>query len=174
MTDENLRSSPWSPRTLLTVGLLVAVAFMAGFLWQWIEARDARAERDEVRLELTFEELENRLASAVIQVDAGSYESARELMSRFFTGLQENVGRAPSDARRELDQLLARRDAVITALSRGDPASGDILTRMYTRYQVAMGGPEVGIPIPAPRARDTVPAPAARGDTAAAAPSTGG
>lgn len=157
MTDETPRRGPWSPRNILIVGGLVVVAFLAGFGWQWVEARQARAERDEARLELGFQELENELASAVIQAENESFESSRELMSRFFTGLQSSIERAPADARRELEQLLARRDAVITALSRSDPASNDLLTRMYTRYQVAMGGPEVGIPIPAPRSVDTIP-----------------
>ncbi|MGD2071704.1 MAG: hypothetical protein PVI57_23770 [Gemmatimonadota bacterium] len=157
MTDETPRRGPWSPRNILIVGGLLVVAFLAGFVWQWVEARQARTERDEARLELTFQELENQLASAVIQAENESFESSRELMSRFFTGLQSNIGQAPTDARRELEQLLARRDAVITAVSRSDPASTDLLTRMYTRYQVAMGGPEVGIPIPAPRSVDTVP-----------------
>lgn len=159
----------WSARSLLLAALVVAIAFLSGFLWQYVEAREARAERDELRRELTFEELESRLAAAVIQAENDGYEGARELMSRFFTGLQSNVEEAPAGTRDELDRILARRDAVITELSRADPASKETLTRIFTRYQVAMGGPEVGIPIRRPRPADTLPV-----DTGEVGPPDGG
>ena len=160
MNDDRSTTPPPKPRNLRNIGIaaaLVVVAFSAGFAWQWTEARQARQERDELATRLVFEELENELASAVIQTANDSHEGARELMSRFFTGLQSELDRAPAEARTALAQILSRRDAVITALSRADPSSEALVTRIYMRYQVATGGPSVGIPIPPPRAGDTAP-----------------
>lgn len=155
MTDENLRPSVWSPRNLLIGGTLLAVAFLTGFLWQWTAANSARDERDELQRQLTFAELENDLAAAVIQAEQGSYEGARQLMSGFFTQLEGNVSDAPADATTDLRQIQSRRDVVITGLSRSDPESANLLTRIYMRYQSAMGGPDIGTPIPSPEGIDS-------------------
>lgn len=150
MTDENLRDQKASPRNLLIVAILVALAFSIGFLWQFLAAREARTELASVRTELTQEELGALLASAVIQVDNGGYENARQIMSEFFGGLRENLADASPAVRAEFEALLGRRDDVITALSRSDPAADRLLTRMYVRYQVATDGPGRGLPLPEP------------------------
>lgn len=144
-----------SPRTLLIGGVLVLVAFGAGFLWQHLEARAARAELDEVRRELMFEQMGNRLATALIQAEGGAYEPAREQMSSFFTELDEHMGEADLGARQDLQEILRERDAVITALSRSAPESRQMLARLFTRYQVIRGGPEGTVPLPSPEQADT-------------------
>lgn len=149
-----------------------ALGFLVGFGWQGLEARGYRIERDEAVRELEFQRLATTLASAIIQADRGSYESARELTSRFFTGLQSTVDRVEQpQATAELGDILARRDAVITALSRSDPSSEDELTRMFVRYQVATGGDDIGLAVPAIE-MDGAPAP--MGDTSRGAASGGG
>lgn len=136
-------------RQVLFIVAGAALGFLVGFGWQWFEARGYRIERDEAVRELEFQRLATTLASAVIEADRGSYEGARELSSRFFTGLQTSVGLAEPQTAAELRDILTRRDAVITALSRSDPASEDVLTRMFVRYQVATGGEEIGLAVPA-------------------------
>lgn len=158
-------------RLAITVGA-VLLAFLVGFGWQWVEARGYRGERDEAVRELELQRLATTLASAIIQADRGSYESARELASRFFTGLQATVDRVEQpQATAELGDILGRRDAVITALSRSDPSSEDELTRMFVRYQVATGGDDIGLAVPAIE-MDGAPAP--MGDTSRGAASGGG
>lgn len=158
MTDANLRKKPWSPRSLLIMAVLIAVAFSAGFLWQFVEARSARAERDELRREVALQALSVQLAAGVIQAGVGSYEEARVLMSDFFTDLQDDMESAPAEATGDLRAILSQRDTVITALSRSDPEANELLRRIFARYQTATGGPGAGIAIPAPRTTDTPPA----------------
>lgn len=150
MTDANLRDRKASPRNLLTVAILLVAAFLVGFVWQYFEAREARNERDAVTAELTWEELGGMLASAVIQVHNGGYDNARQIMSEFFDGLQENLEGAPEASREEFRAIMERRDDVITALSRSEPAAERLLTRMYVRYRVVTAGPERGLPLPEP------------------------
>lgn len=174
MTDANLRNRRWTPRAILTVAILLAASFTGGFLWQYIEARTARGEVTELQEELDFQRMATTLAAAVIQAENQGYEGARELMSRFFTDLQARIDEAEPEVRSDLEALLSRRDAVITALSRSQPGSAADLTRMFVRFRVALGGPEVGIPLPpiqtseTPVPEGTEPAvpPAAGADTA--------
>lgn len=138
-------------RFILGAGVAVVVAFLAGFGWQFLEARSARAERDALRTELAFQELATTLASATIQAEYGSYDGARELMSRFYTGLQEHREEAPAEAMQELGRILESRDAVITSLSRAEEGSRATLARLFVRYQSIFGGPDRALPLPPPR-----------------------
>ena len=74
----------------------------------------------------------------------------------------------PDSVRPQMNELLARRDAMITALSRNDTQSGPQLAQMLRRYRTAFGepvGPGSSIaPAPAtPPGSDTA-------DTAAGSP----
>ena len=112
----------------------VLVLFIALLAWQLVAAHQARQERDEVELELTLQRMATDLAMAAIEANYGSYEGARELTSSFFTRLQQNAGRLPPEGRETANAILVRRDEVITSLSRRDPESPEILTRMFFRY----------------------------------------
>lgn len=160
-----------SARFLLVVGLLVAAAFGIGFGWQYLEARSARTERDALQAELAFQELATTLAAATIQAEYGGYEGARELMSRFFTTLQDHLGRAPAQTRNELAAILETRDAVITSLSRSEEASRTRLARLFVHYQTVLGGPEGALPLPEPGVVDR---PDTTGGGASEPPDSGG
>lgn len=127
----------------------VLVAFFAGFLWQYMRAVSARNELRETRRALTFEQLEATLGAATIEALEGRHEAARQLASSFFAGLQQNVGQAPAAAQNELTAILGDRDAVITALARGDPQSGPALAQLYRRYRGATAEGPPAEPTPA-------------------------
>lgn len=134
------------------------------FGWQFFRAYQAGQERDEIEHQLTFQRMATDLALATIEASYGSYEGARELASSFYTRLQDNVQRAPPEGQEQIQSLLEQRDAVITALSRRDPASSEILARMFLRYRRAIGEPERAQIIPAPSRE--APPPDTAGDTA--------
>lgn len=139
-------------RRVFQVAGAAAVLFVLLFGWQLFEAQQARQERDEVAAELVFQRMATDLALAVIEASYGSYESARGLTSSFFTRLQENAERGPAEGRARIQSILQRRDAVITALSRSDPESPDILARMLFQYRTAIGEPARSELAPAPGA----------------------
>jgi hypothetical protein len=129
---------------IVTVG--VVAAFLGGALWQFVQAREARLERDTARQELVaveqqraLEQLEASLALATVAAQFGDFESSRRLASDFFGKLQDEVGRVPEVVRPGLNEILARRDGVITVLSRAEPESALELAALLTALQEALG-----------------------------------
>lgn len=130
----------------------VLLAFLVGFGWQSIRASRIGDELERTERALAFTGLEATLGAAAIDAQRGSFEASRQSASDFFTGLQTSIDRAPAAAREELRAILAERDVTITMLSRGDPQSGDQLSRMFLRYRFALGrhvsSPPASAPVP--------------------------
>lgn len=135
---------------LLVVAVLLAFALGAG--WQYLRANRAEQTLGDARRELIFTRLEATLGAAAIEAQRGNHEIARQLTSDFFTGLQNDLGRAPAAGQDALRTTLTRRDAVITMLSRGDPEAASVLTRMFVQYRLTLRGPESATPMAAPAA----------------------
>ncbi|MGH7482945.1 MAG: hypothetical protein ACRELV_12390, partial [Longimicrobiales bacterium] len=131
----------------LWMAAAIVVAFLAGFLWQYMVASGAQAELASTQRQLTFQRLESTLAAAAIAAHRGTFESARRLASDFYTGLQQSAGGAPTEASDELRAILAERDATITLLSRSDPRASEVLDQQYVRLRIAIGGPERAMPL---------------------------
>ena len=167
-------TAPTRSRTLLYVGIAVVVVFIAAMLWQLLQTRRVEGRLAEVRQELEVARLEATLGAATIEAQQGSYELARQLSSRFFGGLQERLAGATPEQRATFDAILAQRDATITMLSRGDPQSASILSRMFTQLRTALYGPERLDPMPAPASAPAGPPPAAESGTAAPAGDSAG
>jgi hypothetical protein len=144
--------------------LIAAAAAIAGFaigaLWQYANARGYSQRLDRTEHALRFKQLESLLGAATIEAQRGSFEIGRQLASEFFSGLQQSLSAAEPDERQAFQEILNRRDGMITALSRGDPQSGPMLAQIFTRYRIARGepvGPTADLNSP--------PAPAAPQDT---------
>ncbi len=158
-------------RFWLIVVAAVLVAFLAGYAWQRIRANNIEDSLEETRRALLLARMESTLGAAAIEAMSGSYEIARQQASQFFTELQATLDSVPPDGRpQELSQLLTRRDALITALSRNDVQSGPQLAQMFRSYRSALGeqiGPTQRItPAPAPPPTDTAPVDTLAADTA--------
>lgn len=135
------------------------VAFALGALWQYSSARSYASELAATDRALGFQRLEATLGAATIEAQRGSYEISRQLASDFFSGLQAEIGRADGERRLAFQEILQRRDAMITSLSRSDPQSGAMLAQLFVRYRIAMGepvGPTDGTAAP-PTPADTQP-----------------
>lgn len=128
-------------KTILIAAAAALVGFAIGALWQWTSARAYAGRFAVTEREYTFQRLEATLGAATIEAQRGGYEIARQLASEFFTGLQQNIDRAEPAQLAVLREILAQRDAMITALSRSDPQSGSMLAQLFVRYRVARGEP---------------------------------
>jgi hypothetical protein len=148
-------------RVALYVAAGVVAGFLVGFLWQYALATSARSRLAAVEHEHAFQQLEGTLAVATIEAQRGSYEIARQFASDFFSGLQTQAQRVPAPARAEIGDILARRDDMITALSRNDPQAAPMLAQLFVRYRGAFGrpvGPEATTrPSPLPPAEPVGP-----------------
>jgi len=130
-------------RRFVTNTALLIVAFMLGFVPMWILFRDSSSRLSAAMHELNLARAQSALTSAVVDVQRGDYEPAREAISTFFSSLRAETdsGAASilSPAQREAVQpLFDRRDEIITMLARSDPASLAQLSDLYVSYRVIM------------------------------------
>lgn len=113
--------------------------FLLGFAPMWFRTTRAIEQRNAAQRGVRLAQLQNTVAAAVIEVQRGQYEPARQLTSDFYTNLRRQVdgnsGSVFTSSQREgLRSLLAERDELITLLARSDPAATDRLFVVYSTY----------------------------------------
>ena len=119
--------------------------FLLGFVQMWFKTTGAVEQRDAAQRGVRLAQLQNTLAAAVIDVQRGQYEPARQLTSDFYTNLRRQVDGTASlftpSQREALRSLLTERDELITLLARRDPAATDRLFNVYSTYnKLAING----------------------------------
>jgi hypothetical protein len=128
---------PWK-RVALYATLAIGF-FLLGFVPTQLKVADAIEQRDAAQRAVRLAQLQNSLATAMIDVQRGKYEPARQLTSDFYTNLRRQVDAdraslfTPSQ-RETLKSLLAERDELVTLLARSDPAATERLFAVYSRY----------------------------------------
>jgi len=128
---------PWK-RVALSASIALGF-FLLGFVPVWVKTTRAIEQRDAAQRGVRLAQLQNTLAAAVIDVQRGQYEPARQLTSDFYTNLRRQLDSdngflfAPSQ-RDGLRLLLTERDELITLLARSDPAVIDRLFSVYSTY----------------------------------------
>jgi hypothetical protein len=157
MPDSPATPARSGSRWMLYLGIAIVLVFIAAMVTQYVRTQGVRDELARTRTALGVATSEATLYAAAVHAQQGRYEQARQLASRFFTGLQQRVAEAPPDARGALQAILDRRDATITLLSRADPASAGALARLATDYRTLLHGgeaaeasPPAASPIPTP------------------------
>jgi hypothetical protein len=130
-------------RRFVTHVVLLIVAFMLGFVPMWIKFRDSSSRLAAATHELNLARAQSALTSAVVDVQRGDFEPAREAISTFFSSLRAETDSEAasilSPAQREAVQpLFDRQDEIITMLARSDPASLAQLSDLYASYRVIM------------------------------------
>jgi hypothetical protein len=128
---------PWKRVALYAT--ISAGFFLLGFVPMWLKASQAIEQRDAAQRVVRLAQLHNTLATAVIDVQRGQFEPARQLTSDFYTNLRRQIdsdsGSLFTMSQREaLTSLLAERDELITLLARSDPAAIERLFKVYATY----------------------------------------
>jgi hypothetical protein len=171
-------------RTLALVAAGLVIAFLLGFVPEYVAKRHADRDLAEARQELRLSRLQGRLGAAMAEALRSNYERSRQLMAGYFSGLQDAlpaVGNPRQHA--ALAGILGQRDEMITLLSRAQPESSQRLMLLYTSMfsaidpQGALGPAVTPSPLPPPApptgaepAPRMAPAPAPPPSTAPAAP----
>ncbi|CAN5369608.1 hypothetical protein BH20ACI2_BH20ACI2_17720 [soil metagenome] len=132
-------------RKVVIVAAVLIVVFLLGLIPMWLTARDRGARLAETQRELKLAQLQNTIASGVIDARRGEYEPARQSASDFFTTLRAEIGHENDSAltqaqRAGITPLLTQRDEIITLLARNDPASAERLSDVYVAYSNAVKG----------------------------------
>ena len=153
-------------RTLALVIAGLLIAFLLGFVPEWMAKSRADRELATARTELRLARQQGRLGAALAEALRSNYERSRQLMAGYFTDLQATLP-SVTDARRRqaLNGNLSQRDEIITLLSRAQPESSQRLMLLYTssftvldpQGAVASAVTTAPPPVPAPTA---APAPA--------------
>lgn len=127
---------PWR-RVALYITLSLGF-FLLGFVPMWLKAGNAIEQRDVAQRAVRLSQLQDSLAAAMVNVQRGEYETARQTTSEFYTNLRhqlDNNGSIFTTSQREkLRPLLTERDEIITLLARSDPAAADRLFSIYSTY----------------------------------------
>lgn len=128
---------PWR-RVVLYLTLSLGF-FLLGFVPMWFKVGSAIEQRDAAQREVRLLQFQNTLGAAMVDVQRGEYEPARQLTSDFYTNLRiqidaTNASVFTSAQRETLRPFLAERDDVITLLARSDPAAADRLFAIYSSY----------------------------------------
>jgi hypothetical protein len=145
MNPDPIPSRPEPDRTgrrFLIYAIVLLVVFLAGFVPMWLKSRTCSENLFETERRLTAAEIENVLASAVINAQRGDYEPARQAASAFYTSLRTEIDKGEESAyspgrKQALPPLFASRDEIITLLARSDPASAERLSDLYVLYRGA-------------------------------------
>jgi hypothetical protein len=122
-------------RALPLVVLLLLVAFGAGFVPQWMEARQLRETLKTTSMELRLATLHRELGVASHEAQRNNFASAAESASRFFNECAQLATTEPfaGDDRTRVALLsyAAQRDEVMALLAAGDPAARERLASLY-------------------------------------------
>jgi hypothetical protein len=143
---------------IAAIAAALLIAFLIGFLWQYLRARSTDAQLRATSTELEFVRMETLLANATMAAFAGSHEVGRQWASEFFTRLQRRTATIQGEARAALEEVLAQRDGAITALSRGDARAGELLFELHDRYRQAISRPPLSLPVATPQLATPDPA----------------
>ena len=166
-------------RTLALVATGLVIAFLLGFVPEYVAKRNADRDLAAARQELRLSRLQGRLGAALAEALRSNYERSRQLMAGYFSGLQEALPAVENPRQKAaLAGILGQRDEMITLLSRAQPESSQRLMLLYTAMFSAIDaqgalGPAVTpspLPPPADSLPRTVPAPAPPPSAAPAAP----
>ena len=138
------RSSSLLQRLGLYAALMM-IAFLVGFVPMWLKARESGNNLVKTERTLALAQMQNNLASAVIDARRGEYEPARQAASQFYTSLQADIDKGDDSTltpaqRTAAQALFAGRDNIITQLARSDPASAEQLSNVYVAYRKIMRG----------------------------------
>jgi hypothetical protein len=143
--------------------VLAVVAYVAGY-WPEYQQRRAletelaavRSERDELDGQVRVARLLGQLLNVTEAVAALNFGQAQTLSSTFFDEVRGEAARTESaDVRAALEAIHQNRDAVTSALARGDADVMGTLRSMQVRLRETLGYPvaataPVVTPLPAP------------------------
>ncbi|HYC88674.1 MAG TPA: hypothetical protein VEO54_05650 [Thermoanaerobaculia bacterium] len=122
-------------RSFFFTVLLMAVAFAAGFVPQWLEARRLRETLTTTSMDLRLATLHRDLGLASHEAQRHNFASAAEIAGRFFNDCATLASKEPfSDEPRTkvaLTGYASQRDEIMALLAASDPAALERLASLY-------------------------------------------
>jgi len=128
----------------IVAAIAVIVAFLVGFVPQYVKVNRLESELRQSRQEAAGAELRDLIGFAYVQASQRNYGLAAETSSRFFNRVREVANQTQDANRRKgLEDLLTSRDSVTAALAKGDAAvMGDLQQLFVKARQVTRSSTE--------------------------------
>lgn len=128
-----------APLLFVTIPLLLAAVFFAGWLPTTLELRKTNARLRELEVELRLSNAQRRLGVAAAEARRNNFGLAATEAARFFDETQRLLGDEAFDKRPRLrtglNAYVQQRDAIMTGLSTNDPATAQLLTDLYLAFE---------------------------------------
>ena len=123
-------------------GVILAM-FLLVVVPVWWESGEITEQRDAAQRELRLSQMQNTLATAVIEAQRGEYEPARQTLNEFFNLLESQINAQGSSGlletqRENLRPLLAQREELLEQLARSDHAAVERLQNLFVSYHHAI------------------------------------
>ena len=120
---------------------VLALAFLLGFVPQYLQKRQAQRELAVSIEKLKLSELRDLAGLMLLESLRQNYGVARDYSSQYFDKLREtSEGVNNPTLKISLQKLLNDRDTVTAALSKADPASASQLQGMFAEIQTVTKG----------------------------------
>lgn len=133
--------APPPSRRIKVYGICLLAGLLIGLIPTGIRLFQVQRERTALEQQLRMANLEMNLSSAAVMARHGDYTAARDAASRFFSDARQAVDRGDQTLTAaqlaSLQSALGQRDALITLLSRGDPAGAERSTTMFVAHRAA-------------------------------------
>jgi hypothetical protein len=123
---------------VIVVAAVVVIAFLVGFLPQYVKAQHLETELREAQQANAGAELRDLVAQAYVQANQKNFGLAAETCSRYFNRTREVASQTTNAvAKSILENALSLRDKVTAELAKGDPAVIGDLQDLFTKTQQA-------------------------------------
>ncbi len=129
-------------RIIVVVVILLVIAFLAGFVPQYIKAQRLQNELSVARQENARAELRDLAGLAFVQTSQKNYGLAAATSYQFFVRAHELANRAPdANEHQALEDLLASQNKITVDLAKGDPEALSDLQILFdkTRHVGSIG-----------------------------------
>jgi hypothetical protein len=129
-------------RHIIALALLIAiVAFLVGFVPQFLENRRLRSEIEtnqagvnQLRTQAEVEAIRNLAGKTLLQTLRQNYGNAAELSTQYFNKVQELMRKTENPAlQSSLSELMKMRDSITSGLAQGNPTTLSELQALLQR-----------------------------------------
>jgi hypothetical protein len=124
----------------IIAAIVLVIAFLAGFVPQYLKVNHLDAELRQVRLGNTSAELRDLVGLAFFQANQKNYGIAAGTTGRFFSRVREVANQTPdANARKTYEDLLISRDKITAELAKGDAGVMADLQDLFVKTRKATG-----------------------------------
>jgi hypothetical protein len=125
---------------IIVVIILLIIAFLAGFVPQYIKVERLENELSVARQENALAQLRDLAGLAFVQASQKNYGLSAETAKQFFSHTRDAANQAPdASGRKALEDLLASQDRITTELAKGDPEALGDLQVLFEKTRQAAG-----------------------------------